>query len=295
VRRVVVTGLGALTPVGLDVDQSWAAICAGRSGGGPITRFDCAGWPVAIAAELKGFDSLLASGDRRMEKRLEPFTQYALVAAEQALQDAGLSGPLGDRAGVYVGSGIGGVGEITSGALKLEKEGWRGVSPFLIPRSLINLAAGQIAMRWGARGPSLAVATACATGNHSIGEAWRAIRYGEADVAIAGGAEAAIVPLGMAGFMVMKALSKRNADPSTASRPFDIDRDGFVMGEGAGVVILEERERALARGARIYAELAGYALTNDAHHITAPPPGHEGAARTSSGSLAGVDVPWALM
>ncbi len=279
-NRVVVTGLGALSPVGNDVGSSWASITAGRSGIGLITRFDATDWPVRIAGEIKGWDPTSVL-DRKVLKRLDLFIQYAMAAAHEAVVDAGLDtqAALGDEAGVYVGSGIGGIGEINDGALILEREGFKGLSPFFIPKALANLAAGQIAMRYGARGPSLCISTACATGNHCLGEAWRVLRNGEADLIIAGGAEAAILPLGMAGFMVMKALSKRNDDPATASRPFDVDRDGFVMGEGAGIVVLETEAHAVARGAKIYAELVGYGLTNDAHHITAPSPGGEGAAR----------------
>ncbi len=279
-NRVVVTGLGALSPVGNDVSSSWEALVAGRSGIGLITRFDATDWPVRIAGELKGWDPGLTL-DRKTLKRLDLFIQYAMAAAHEAVLDAGLdlSAPLGDDAGVYVGSGIGGVGEINDGALLLARDGFKGLSPFFIPKALTNLAAGQIAMRYGARGPSLCISTACATGNHCLGEAWRVLRTGEAGLVIAGGSEAALTPLGLAGFMVMRALSKRNDDPATASRPFDVDRDGFVMGEGAGIVVLETEAHARARGARIYAELVGYALTNDAHHITAPSPGGAGAAR----------------
>ncbi len=287
-RRVVVTGLGAVSPCGNNVPSTWAQVCAGRSGIGPITKFDASTWPVRIAGEVKDFDIGPVVRDKKEVKRLDLFTQYALTAAWEAVLDAGLDpqAPLGDRAGVYVGTGIGGIDEIAKGAVRFEAEGYRGLSPFFVPRSLTNLAAGQIAMRFGARGPSLCISTACATGNHSIGEAWRVIRAGDADLVIAGGTEAAVVPIGVAGFMVMKALSKRNDDPATASRPFDRDRDGFVMGEGAGLLVLEELEHARARGARIYAEVIGYGLTNDAHHITAPPPGHTGAVRCMRMALA---------
>ena len=283
-KRVVITGLGLVSPVGNDVSTAWGNLSAGRTGIGPITRFDASDWPVFVAGEVKGFDPEPVL-DRRSLKRLDAFTQYALVAAHQALTDAGLptDDALGDRAGVYVGSGIGGLSEIYSGAVGLHEHGYKALSPFFIPKALTNLAAGQIAMRFGARGPSLCITTACATGNHSIGEAWRVIRGGDADVVIAGGAEAGISALGVAGFMVMKALSKR-AD-SSASRPFDVDRDGFVMGEGAGILVLESLDHALERGARIYAELAGYGLTNDAHHITAPAPGGEGAVRCMAMAL----------
>jgi 3-oxoacyl-[acyl-carrier-protein] synthase II len=279
-RRVVITGLGAVTPCGLDVASTWSAMCEARSGVGLLTRFDASAFPVRIGAEVKGFDGEGLLG-RKLAKRLDLFAQYALVATQEATRHAGIAPrPEGDpRFGVYVGTGIGGLQEIVLGASLYEREGYRGLSPFFIPRALTNLAAGHIAIEYGAQGPSLCVTTACATGNHSIGEAWRAIRLGEADVIVAGGSEAAITPVGIAGFMVMKALSKRNDDPATACRPFDADRDGFVMGEGAGIVVLEELEHARARGATILAELVGYALTNDAHHDTAPAPGGAGAVR----------------
>lgn len=279
-NRVVLTGLGAVSPCGNDARATWESVRLGRSGVGPITRFDASQWPVRIAAEIKGFEPVPPL-DRKGLKRLDPFIQYAMVASHEAILDAGLDpdAPLGERAGVYVGSGIGGIGDIYESSVTLDRDGHRSVSPFFIPKALTNLAGGQIALRHGARGPSLCVTTACATGNHSIGEAWRVLRQGDADLIIAGGAEAPICPLGVAGFMVMKALSRRNDDPATASRPFDVDRDGFVIGEGAGIVILETLEHALARGARIYAEVVGYGLTNDAHHITAPSPGGEGAVR----------------
>jgi 3-oxoacyl-[acyl-carrier-protein] synthase II len=290
VRRVVVTGLGAVSPCGLDVASTWEAIVAGRSGVGPLTRFDCTDWPVRIAAQVDNFDP---SGflDRRALKRHDPYSRFAMAAALEAARDAGFPDgflhdqALSERAGVYIGSGIGGITEIETGSLGLQADGWRRVSPFFIPRSLGNLATGQIAIRLGARGPGLCINTACATGNHSIGEAWRLIRSGDADVVLAGGAEAPITPVSVAGFMAMKTLSKRNDDPATASRPFDVDRDGFVMGEGAGVVVLEALEHAQARGARILAELVGYGLTTDAHHITAPAPGHAGAVRCMRAAL----------
>ena len=278
-KRVVITGLGCVSPCGHDVPSTWDSVRNGRSGIGPITKFDASSWSVRIAGEVKAFDPERAI-ERKDLKRLDLFSQYAVVAAAEAMADARLAdADLGPRGGVYVGSGIGGLGEITSGHTDFTREGPKGLTPFFIPKSLTNLAAGHIAMRWHAQGPSLAVSTACATGNHMIGEAWHVIRRGDADVIIAGGTEAANLGLAVAGFMVMKALSKRNEDPLTASRPFDRDRDGFVIGEGAGIVVLEELEHALARDAKIYGELVGYGLTNDAHHITAPAPGGEGAVR----------------
>jgi 3-oxoacyl-[acyl-carrier-protein] synthase II len=286
-RRVVITGLGAVTPCGNDVPTTWRAMLEGRSGVATVSRFDASAMPVRIAAEVKGFDADGVLG-RKLAKRLDLFAQYAMVAANEACTDAGIApADEGDpRVGVYVGTGIGGLQEIVLGAQLFLQEGYRGLSPFFIPRALTNLAGGHIAIQYGAQGPSLCVTTACATGNHSIGEAWRAIRLNEADVVIAGGSEAAITPVGLAGFMVMKALSKRNDDPATASRPFDAQRDGFVMGEGAGIVILEELEHARRRGARILAELVGYALTNDAYHDTAPAPGGAGAVRCMRNALA---------
>jgi 3-oxoacyl-[acyl-carrier-protein] synthase II len=289
VRRVVVTGVGAITPCGLDAPTTWASMVAGRSGVARVSRFDVESLPVKIAAEVKGFDGEAAL-DRKLAKRLDLFAQYAMVASDEAFRQAGISrvqeGAEGEaRRGVYIGTGIGGLGEIVKGSIGFDKEGYRALSPFFIPRALTNLAGGHVAIRYGAQGPSLCVTTACATGNHSIGEAWRVIREDEADVIVAGGCEAATTPVGLAGFTVMKALSKRNDDPATASRPFDLHRDGFVMGEGAGVVVLEELEHALRRGVPILAELVGYGLSNDAYHDTAPAPGGAGAVRCMNMAL----------
>lgn len=286
-RRVVITGLGAVSPCGNDVPSTWSAMCEARPGVAGVTRFDASSLPVRIAAEVKDFKAD-AHFDRKQAKRLDLMAQYAVVAAREALRQAGIAPREGGdpRLGVYVGSGIGGLNEIVSGTLNFERDGHKGLSPFFIPRCLTNLAAGYVAIEYGAQGPSLCVTTACATGNHSIGEAWRAIRADDADVIVAGGAEAAIAPVSMAGFMVMRALSRRNEDPLTASRPFDAERDGFVMGEGAGMVVLEELEHARARGATILAELVGYALTNDAYHDTAPAPGGAGAARCMANAVA---------
>ena len=278
-RRVVVTGLGALSPCGLNLSANWTSMVEGRSGIGPITRFDASGWPVRIAGEVKGFDPEQAVG-KKEARRMDRFCQLAIAAADEAVTHAGLDVNQLDpeRLGVYVGTGVGGIEEIFAGHADFVAQGWRGLSPFFIPKALTNLAAGHIAMRHNAQGPSLCVSTACASGNHSLGEAWRTIRQGDADVILAGGAEAAITPTAFAGFMVMKALSKFNDDPFRASRPFDADRDGFVMGEGAAVLVLEALEHAQARGATIYGEILGYGLTNDAHHLTAPAPGGRGAA-----------------
>jgi len=264
---------------------------AGISGIGPITRFDAADWPVRIAGEVRGFDPEALLGHKEV-RRSERFIQFALAAADQAVRDAGLAlpGPEGDDAGVYVGSGIGGLEEIYRNSLQLRDGGPKAISPFFIPRSLVNLAAGHIAIRFGARGPSLAPATACAVGNHALGEAWRVIRNGEASVVLAGGTEASIMPLAVAGFAAMKALSRRNDEPATASRPFDRDRDGFVLSEGAGILVLEDLDHAMARGARIYAEIVGYGLTNDAWHLTAPSPEGAGAARCMGRALAAAGI-----
>ena len=283
-RRVVVTGMGAVTPCGNDAPTTWQAMLAGQSGVAPIRRFDATALPVTHAAEVKGFDADGILG-RKMARRLDLFAQYAMVAADEAFSAAGIqpSDTPNDRVGVYIGTGIGGLQEIVAGSLLYEKHGWKGLSPFFIPRALTNLAAGHVAIKYAACGPSLCVTTACATGNHSIGEAWRVIRAGDADIVVAGGAEGAVTAVGIAGFAVMRALSRRN-DP-TASRPFDRERDGFVMGEGAGVVVLEELEHAKKRGAHIYGEVAGYALNGDAYHMTAPSPDGEGAAHCMASAL----------
>ncbi|MCO4744404.1 MAG: beta-ketoacyl-ACP synthase II [Proteobacteria bacterium] len=287
-RRVVITGLGAVSPCGNDAPSTWSSLIEGRTGIGPITRFDASTFPCRIAGEVKGFDAAERLGRRRI-RRLGLFMQYALAAGLEAVADAGFTRdgqwPDAERFGVYVGSGIGGFPEIVHGADTMNEEGLKGISPFFIPRSLINLATGQLAIELNAQGPSLCIATACAVGNHSIGEAWRAIVLDDVDVVVAGGTEASVSPLGLGGFMAMKALSRRNDDPARASRPFDVTRDGFVMGEGAGLVVLEEYEHAKARGARIYCELAGYGASTDAHHITAPAPGGAGAARCMKAAL----------
>jgi 3-oxoacyl-[acyl-carrier-protein] synthase II len=262
-----------------------------RPGTATVTRFDTAGMPVRIAAEVKGFAPEQRI-DRKLVRRLDLFAQYAMFAADEALAHAGLAAcEEGDpRFGVYVGTGIGGLQEIVHGSRLFDAQGWKGLSPFFIPRALTNLAAGQIAIRYGAQGPALCVTTACATGNHAIGEAFRAIQYDDADVILAGGCEAAVSAVGLAGFMAMRALSKRNDDPATASRPFDKDRDGFVMGEGAGILVLESLDHARARGAEILAEIVGYALNNDAWHDTAPSLGGAGAARCMAAALRNAGV-----
>ncbi len=279
-RRVAITGLGTVSPCGPDVPSTWEALLAGRSAVGPITAFDASGWPVRIAAEVRGFDPVARFG-RLEARRMDRFAALARAAAEEAVVDAGLDlpGPDPERVGVYVGTGIGGIGTLFEASRTFLAEGPRSLSPFFLPRVLAHMGAAQVALRFGARGPCLCVDTACAAGAHALGEAWRALRAGDADVVLAGGAEAAVSPLAVAGFMAMKVLSRRNDDPTRASRPFDAGRDGFVLGEGAAVLVLEAWEHAVRRGARIHAELAGYALTCDAWHLTSPDPEGDGAAR----------------
>jgi 3-oxoacyl-[acyl-carrier-protein] synthase II len=280
-RRVVVTGLGIVSPVGIGVDEAWRNIVEGRSGIGPITRFDASGFPSRIAGEVKGFDvsRWLSAKEAR---RYDTFIHYGLVATMEAVRDAGLNNYDGDkdRCGVAIGSGIGGLPLIEETHVAYQQGGLRKISPFFIPGSIINMAAGLASIHYGFRGPNFGTVSACSTGNHSIGEAARVIVYGDADVMVAGGTEAAVSPLGVGGFSAARALSTRNDDPAIASRPWDIGRDGFVLGEGAGVLVLEEYEHAKARGARIYCEVAGYGMSADAHHITAPPEDGGGAARS---------------
>ncbi|MBX6424083.1 beta-ketoacyl-ACP synthase II [Thermosulfurimonas sp. F29] len=285
-RRVVVTGLGAISPLGIGVEESWRKAVSGESGIGPITKFDASGLPVRIAGEVKGFrpEEFM---DKKLVSRVDVFIQYAIAAARMALADAGLpKTDLGPRAGVVIGVGMGGMGVVEQYTLVLRERGWRRVTPFFIPMVIPNMAAGQVAILFGARGPNTAVCTACAAGNHAIGEAFRLIREGIADIMICGGTESLITPLSVSGFAVMKALSTRNDEPERASRPFDARRDGFVMAEGCGILVLEALEHAKQRGARIYAELAGYGLTADAHHMTAPHPEGEGAVRCMEMALA---------
>jgi 3-oxoacyl-[acyl-carrier-protein] synthase II len=270
-RRVVVTGLGMVSPVGNDVATAWANLVAGRSGIGRITRFDTAGFGCRIAGEVKGFD-VAAYVPAKEARRMDTFIHYGIAASVQALKDAGLevTDANRDRIGCMVGSGIGGLPMIEDNCRELASRGARRISPFLIPGSIINMVSGNLSIMLGLRGPNLAVVTACTTGLHSIGLAGRLIEHGDADVMVAGGAEATVSPLGIGGFDSMKALSTRNDDPASASRPWDRDRDGFVMGEGAGVLVLEDYERARQRGARIYAELVGFGMSADAYHMTAP-------------------------
>ncbi len=283
-RRVVITGLAAITPVGNTVDEYWEAIKAGKNGIGPITHFDASNHSTRIAGEVKGFDPSQFI-DPKEARRMDRFTQFAVVAAKMALADSGLT--ITDenacRVGVLVGSGIGGVETWEINDRNLIEYGPRRVSPFFVPMLIANMASGVIAIQTGAKGPNMAVVTACATASHCIGEAWHIIRRGDADVMLAGGSEAAIRPLSYAGFCTMKAVSTRNDDPEHASRPFDKDRDGFVMGEGAGVLVLEELERAKKRGAKIYAEIAGYGLSADAYDMVAIH--RDGAARSMQNAL----------
>jgi len=274
-RRVVVTGLGCISPVGNTVTAAWNQLLAGQSGIGLITKFDAEAFSCKIAGEVKGFDVESYIGAKEA-RTMDTFIHYGIAAAHQAVVDSGL--PTGDalgdeqatRFGVIIGSGIGGLPLIENTHAELTARGPRRISPFFVPASIINMISGHVSMRFGFKGPNLAVVTACTTGLHCIGEAARKIEYGDADVIVAGGAEATVSPLGVGGFASMRALSTRNDDPATASRPWDKDRDGFVLGEGAGVMVLEEYEHAKARGAKIYAELSGYGMSADAGHMTAP-------------------------
>ena len=279
VRRVVITGLGAITPVGNAVNTMWANLVAGKSGVGPITLFDASQFETRIAAEVKDFDPVAILG-RRDARRMDRFTQFAVAATLQALEDAALKiTPENSlRVGVVIGSGVGGIGTIVNEVHAMRDKGISRVSPFLVPMMLSDTAPGWVAINFGIRGPNLSMVSACATGSNVVGEAADWIRYGRVDAVIAGSAEAGIVPLALAGFNVMNALSRRNAAPEKASRPFDKDRDGFVTGEGAGILILEDYAHAQARGAKIYAEVVGYGSTADAYHITAPEESGAGAA-----------------
>ncbi|MEQ8202794.1 MAG: beta-ketoacyl-ACP synthase II [Smithellaceae bacterium] len=280
-RRVVVTGLGAITPLGNSAQESWESAIAGKSGVGPITKFDSTSFNTKIAAEIKNFDPLQFM-DKKEVRRYDDFILYALAASEMAMADAALtiSPEIAERTGVIIGSAIGGLATLEREKEVVLKSGPRKISPFAIPAILPNLASGLVSIRFGAKGPINCAVTACAAGTSAIGDAYKTIAYGDADIMITGGAEAAVTTLGIGGFNSMRALSQRNDEPQKASRPFDKDRDGFVVGEGSGIIILEELSVALARGARIYAELAGYGCTSDAFHLAAPPPGHEGAARS---------------
>jgi 3-oxoacyl-[acyl-carrier-protein] synthase II len=292
-RRVVVTGLGAITPLGNSAQESWDSAIAGKSGVGPITKFDSTSFNTKIAAEIKNFDPLQFM-DKKEVRRYDDFILYALAASEMAMADAALtiSPEIAERTGVIIGSAIGGLATLEREKEVVLKSGPRKISPFAIPAILPNLASGLVSIRFGAKGPINCAVTACAAGTSAIGDSYKTIAYGDADIMITGGAEAAVTTLGIGGFNSMRALSQRNDEPQKASRPFDKDRDGFVVGEGSGIIILEELSVALARGARIYAELAGYGCTSDAFHLAAPPPGHEGAARSMLAAMrdAGVNA-----
>jgi 3-oxoacyl-[acyl-carrier-protein] synthase II len=280
-RRVVITGVGLLSSVGLSTGETWDGLLAGRSGIGPITRFEASGFSARIAGEVRGFNPLNWV-DKKDVKKMDAFIQYALAAAQIAMDDAALkvTQEFADRVGVFIASGIGGFSTIEREHAEFLKNGPRRISPFFIPATIINLAAGQVSIRFNARGPNLATCTACTASAHSVGEAFEIIKRDDADVMIAGGSEASITPMGIGGFAAMRALSTRNEEPERASRPFDKDRDGFVCGEGAGIVVLEELEFAKARGATIYAEIAGYGLSGDAFHLTSQPEDANGAVRS---------------
>jgi 3-oxoacyl-[acyl-carrier-protein] synthase II len=285
-RRIVVTGLGIVSPVGVGVGDAWPTIVAGKSGIGPITRFDARAFPSRIAGEVRNFDvgKWLSAKEAR---RYDTFIHYGLVASMEAVRDARLDTYAGDkeRIGVCIGSGIGGLPLIEETQRAYMQGGPRKISPFFVPGSISNLVAGLASIHYGFQGPNLGTVSACSTGNHSIGEAARIIEYGDADIMLAGGAESCISPLGVGGFASARALSTRNDEPETASRPWDVGRDGFVLGEGAGVIVLEEYEHAKARGAAIYCEIVGYGMSADAHHITAPPDDGGGAARSMRNAL----------
>lgn len=285
-RRVVVTGLGMLSPIGNTVADSWNAALRGESGAALIDSFDTSEHSVKFAATVKGFD-IDRYMDRKEARRVDPFIRYGMAAAVQAIEDSGIPAhpPDAERIGVAIGSGIGGILTIEETHATLTKSGPRRVSPFFVPASVINMISGNVSIRFGFKGPNIAIVTACTTGTHNIGFSMRMIQYGEADVMIAGGAEMATSPVTLAAFSSMKALSTRNDDPKGASRPWDRDRDGFVLGEGAGVLVLEEYERAKARGARIYAEVVGFGMSGDAHHITAPPDDGAGAVASMRNAL----------
>ncbi|MEK7238644.1 MAG: beta-ketoacyl-ACP synthase II [Nitrospirota bacterium] len=290
-RRVVVTGVGLITPLGTGTEKSWQNLLDGRSGIRKITQFDATHFTCQVAGEVPDFE-INQFIEIKEQKKMDRFIHFAFAAAKMAVEDSGLkiTKDNADRIGVLVGSGIGGLSAIEHYHTILLEKGPKRISPFFIPMLIINLAAGQISIYFGAKGPNSAVATACASGTHSIGDAFKIIKRGEADAMISGGTEAVITPLAVGGFSSMKALSTRNNEPEKASRPFDRDRDGFVMGEGAGIMVLEDMEHALSRGAKIYAEIIGYGMTGDAYHITSPPPEGEGAARCMRASLKDANI-----
>ncbi len=285
-RRVVVTGVGMLSPLGLNVEDSWQGIVQGKSGATRIDRFDPTDYKTQICASVKNFE-FEGYLDRKEARKLDEFVQFAVVAAGQAIKDAGLTKdePEADRIGVAIGSGIGGLPFIEKYTMVLNESGPRRVSPFFIPGAIVNMAPGYVSMQYGFKGPNTSIVTACTTGAHNIGMAARSIAYGDADVMVTGGAEMATIPLGIAGFSAARALSVRNDEPEKASRPWDKDRDGFVLGDGAGVLILEEYERAKSRGAKIYAEVKGFGMSADAYHMTSPDPDGSGFVRCMTNAL----------
>jgi len=285
-RRVVVTGIGLVSPLGTGTDKNWQALLRGESGIGPLTRFDVSRYATRFGGEVRDFDPLLFV-DRKEVRKMDLFIRFAIAAAQLAVADSGLAdGDLrSDRTGTYIGSGIGGLGTIEENLKILLEKGPDRVSPYFLISTIINEASGQVSIRYGAKGPNLANATACSTGTHALGDSFRMIARGEVDIMISGGAEAPLTPLSLAGFTAIKAVSERNDEPAKASRPFDAKRDGFVMGEGAGVLILEELGRALRRDARIYAEVVGYGMTGDAYHVAAPDPDGDGAVRVMRRTL----------
>lgn len=285
-RRVVITGVGMITPLGIGTEDSWKGLLEGKSGIRKITQFDASNFPTQIAGEVEGFNPEDYIEPKEI-KKMDRFIHFAVAATSMAIKNSGLkiTAENAERTGVIIGSGMGGLHAIEHYHSVLLAKGPKRITPFFIPMLIINLASGQVSIRFGARGPNSAVVTACATGSHAVGDAFKIIQRGDADAMLAGGTEAVITPLGIGGFNAMKALSTRNNEPEKASRPFDKDRDGFVMGEGAGILILENLESAVERGARVYAEIAGYGMTADAYHITAPSPGGEGAARCMNAAL----------
>lgn len=289
-RRVVITGLGCVTPLGNDVRSTWEGLLAGRSGIGPITKFDASKFDTKIAGEVKGFEPEKYI-EKKEVKKMDLFIQYTVAAAQQCIDDAGLARPFADpeRVGVIIGAGLGGLPAIEEQHEILMTKGPGRISAFFIPKAIANLAPGYVSIRFGAKGPNYSPVSACATGTHSIGEAYRAIQRDDADVIFAGGSESTVSPLAIGGFNSMRAMSTDNANPTTASKPFDLNRSGFVLAEAAGVVLLEELEHAKKRGAKIYGEMCGYGLTADANHITAPAPEGEGAMRCMKMALRGVD------
>ena len=290
-RRVVITGLGLVTPLGIGVDESWAALCAGKSGIGEITRFDASKYTTKIAAEVKGFnpEDFLPKKDA---KRNQLFISYAIAASRMAVEDSGMTidEKNGDRVGVITGCGLGGLATLEEHTIIIQTRGPKRVSPFFIPMMIGNMAPGMISIQFGAKGPNLSIATACAAGTHAVGEAYKNIQRGFSDAVITGGMESVITPSCVAGFGAMKALSTRNDDPQRASRPFDKDRDGFVVGEGAGILIIEALDHALERGAKIYGEIFGYGMSGDGYHMTSPPPDAEGAVRCMQAAIADAGI-----